>query len=380
MPTKTPHFGLQAFVSGDYYSATVDKARFSSIDQHMAFVSDIIGRGRINGWVITSLDSPNLSIEIGSGIGMIDRNITRTFGDHSKNLLDNNFVYIWMKRRPGVIGQAGAFSNIAIHEHSDTTAPETPTNFNFIQTTISSILLEWDINSTNFDFKEFKIYRSIDNVNFELLKTLKENTYLDTDLDDNTTYYYKISSIDFTENESPLTPSLSVITDIDTTPPTDPLNVSITPATNAVHLLWRDAAFGNIEFYRAYVTPVNLENQPTGQTEVTEISGTLSYASIFDLDNGQKYEVKLVSVGDNGVESSGVVMHAIPDFFTGPRDVVDFRVFDQESDGIVSDVVLVVEWESFLDPYDSNPPVAHEIQIEEVDSKNNFVITYVWLR
>ena len=380
MPTRTPHFGFQAFVSGDYYSATVDKARFTSIDQHMAFLSDIIGPGRVNGWVITQPSSSSLSINVSAGMGVIDRNIIRTFGDYSRSLLDNNFVYVWMKRRPGVIGQAGAFSNIATYEHIDVTDPAIPSNFAAAQTSVSSILLEWDENTSDFDFKEFNLYKSEDNIEFELLESTSETSYLDSDLDDDTTYYYRISAVDFTGNESSQTSTLSVTTDLDTTPPTDPINVSITPATNAIHLLWRPAAFGDIEFYRAYVTPVNLENQATGDTEVYDVAGNLVYTSILDLENSQKYQVRLVSVGDNGVESSGVTLYATPEFFTGPRDVVGLRLFDKESDGFVSDTILAVEWDPFIEPYDPNPPIAHEIRIEEVDSENSDIITSVWIR
>lgn len=380
MPTKTPHFGFQAFVSGDYYSATVDKARFTSIDQHMAFLSDVIGPGRVSGWVISQPSLSDLDINITPGIGLINRNITRTFGDYSKSLLDNNFVYVWIKRRPGVIGQAGAFSNIATYAYNDAFPPSVPTGFQASNVTVSSVLLNWDVN-TDFDFSQFNIYRSLDNVNFDLLTTISdENEYLDADLEDDTTYYYKISSVDFSANESAASAVVTATTELDETPPSDPLNITVTPATNAIHLLWRPASFGTIEAYRAYVTPVNLENQPTGDTTVTEVPASVVYASILDLSNGQKYRVKLVSVGDNGIESSGVTLYSTPEFFLGPRDVVDLRLLDKESDGIVSDVVLSVEWDSFIDPYDTNPPVSHEIQIEEVDSANSRIIKSIWIQ
>lgn len=380
MPTNTPHFGFQAFVAGDSYSATVDRSRFLSIDQHMAFLSGIIGPGRVVGWTISQPNPPSLTISVSPGMGMIDNNIIRTFGEHSRSLIDNNLVYVWMRRRPGVIGQAGAFSNISTYLHTDTSPPDVPTGFSVLQTTVSSILLGWDENASDFDFKEFKIYRSLDGSEFSFVKTTSENTYLDTDLDDNTEYYYKISAVDFTGNESSFTLVVSVFTDVDETPPTNPLNITITPATNAIHLLWRPAAFGNIEFYRLYVTPVNLENQPTGSTNVIDISGSLVYASVFDLINNQKYRVRIVSVGTNSVESSGVTLYSTPDFFTGPKDVSGLRVFDKKSDGIISDTVLAVEWDSFIDPYDPNPPVSYEIKIEEVDSENGSIISSVWIR
>lgn len=379
MPTRTPHFGLQAFVAGDYYSATVDKERFTIIDQHMAFLSDIIGPGRITGWVITQPNPGILSINVTEGMGMIDRNITRTFGDYDRSILDNNFIYVWMKRRPGVIGQSGAFSNLAIYDHIDLTPPITPTGFSAGQTTISSIIIEWDANTVNYDFKEFNIYKSLDNIEFEFVTSTTDTNYLDSNLDDNTTYYYQVSSVDFTGNESNRTAVLSVTTDLDPTPPSDPVNVSATPATNAVHLLWRPGTFGDIVSYRIYYTPVNLENESIGDTNLLEVDAEFVYASINDLMNVQKYEFRLVSVGDNGVESAGVILYETPDQFNGPRDVVDLIISDQKGNDFVSDVVLVVEWEPYSDPYDPNPPVSHEIQIQEIDNENSDIITSIWI-
>jgi len=379
MPTRTPHFGFQAFVSGDYYSGAIDKQRFTDIDQHMEFISSAIGPGRVSGWVISQPNIGILSIDITPGMGLIDNNIIRTFGNKDKTLLDNNLVYIWMKRRPGVIGQAGAFSGIATYDHLDVSAPLTPTTFAVSQSTVSSILLSWDENTLNYDFKEFKIYKSENNVDFELLTSTSDTSYLDSNLDDNTNYYYRISSIDFSGNESSQTSTLVALTDLDVTPPTDPVNVSVTPATNAIHMLWRPAAFGDIEFYRIYITPVNLENQSIGSTISIDVDGNTVHTSIQDLDNNQKYKLRLVSVGDNAIESSGVTLFSTPDFFSGPRDVVDLELSDSEGDGFVSDTVLVVDWEPFIDPYDTNPPVSHEIQIEEIDTDNSSIITSIWI-
>ena len=51
MPIKTPNYKLDAFTWGDIYSASTDEKRFTIIDNQLAFLSDMIGSGRIYGWV-----------------------------------------------------------------------------------------------------------------------------------------------------------------------------------------------------------------------------------------------------------------------------------------------------------------------------------------
>lgn len=76
MPVSTPHFGLQAFVRGDYYSASIDRKRFSLIDNHLAFLSDLVGDGVIEGWDLE--DTGSLVLRCNSGMGIVDRFVTRT--------------------------------------------------------------------------------------------------------------------------------------------------------------------------------------------------------------------------------------------------------------------------------------------------------------
>ena len=82
MTVRTPHFGLEAFIVGDVYSALADRRRFTTIDSHLAFISDLVGSGKIQGWDLT-IPSP-YTLNVSSGWGMIGRFITRTFGDYKK--------------------------------------------------------------------------------------------------------------------------------------------------------------------------------------------------------------------------------------------------------------------------------------------------------
>lgn len=376
MPTNTPNFGFQAFIPGDYYSASVDKARFASIDQHMHFLSSAVGDGIIEGWEISHIAGLNISIS--SGMGLIDNFVTRTFGKEQRSLLDNNEVYVWVKRRPGVIGQAGAFSNVAELNYSDSTPPDSPTGLSVGSQTVSSISLSWDdMSLSSFDLTAYLIYRSIDGSSFVLIDEISATEYVDLDLEDDTTYYYRVSSIDGSGNES-LFASISASTILDTTPPGDPLSVRSVSADEAIHLIWRPSQIGDLANYKIEYTPVNSLNIPVGSLNSFTISASSLFASINDLSNGQRYLITIKSVGDNGVESEGIDVYETPQSYLGPRDVTDLQISERQGDGFLSNNILQVNWTPAIDPY--RPAVAHEILIEEVDSQTGDFITSIWIR
>jgi len=382
MSTKTPNLGLEAFVAGDHYSAAVDKRRFTDIDKHMAFISDVIGSGVIDGWILSQPNIASLNLRVSAGMGIIDKHVTRTFGEYNKTLLNNNEVFVWMRRRSGVIGEKGAFSDIAAYIHDDTSAPALLSNLTSSGISISSIGFSWTV-SSNFDFAKYEISRRLVGGDFEIIadvESIGTGSYLDTGLDDNTTYEYRMRVFDFTGNFSSYTSILSVATDPDLTPPADPTSIELVPATNALHFRWRPAAIGDIETYLLETTPVSLENNPQGPTVITSVSGDQLFATINDLTNTQKYQVIIKSVSDTGVESEGIVTYGVPDLFNGPRDVEELVITDIESDGIVSDIIMRVSWEPFEDPYDNSPPaISYEVRLEEFDSQTSDIITSLWV-
>lgn len=376
MPVKTPYFALEAFVSGDAFSASTDQRRMRQIDSHLAFLADIIGKGVIDGWTLSE-QSP-LVLSVSAGWGIVDRHVTRTFGPLTKTLLDNNTVYLWMKRRPGIVGQVSAFSNMGSFSHSDSTAPSIPASLSLVAKTISTINFDWS-GGSELDFDHFNIYRSTNNIDYSLVGTATEAEFLDTGLSDGTLYYYKVSSVDQTGNESARSSALSVVTTVDTSPPSDPSSVEATAADTAIHLIWRAAAIGNIDYYQADYTPVTVEGVISGSTQSQTVSGTQRYMTISGLTNGQRYRVVLKSVGTNGVASDGVTRHLTPDDLTGPKDVTEIVITDAEGDGIISDVVLMVSWSPFADPYDPDSFASyHEVQLREFDGDGG-VITSEWI-
>lgn len=374
MPVRTPHFGLEAFITGDVYSASVDRRRFTAIDSHMAFISELVGPGVIQGWEL-SVPSP-FTLSVSSGWGMIGRYIARTFGDYSKSLLDNSTVYAWMRLRPGVIGQISAFSDLEYVSYSDTTAPSAPTGLSVSTKSTDSVTFTWT-QSSDIDFGRYEVYKSADNITYALLAETTDATYTDVELEENTVYYYKIKAYDLSENASPLSSSLIVVTDKDLSIPADPGSVRIANTKNAVHLIWNPAPYGNIATYRAYVTPVNEERIATGSTFTVEVDSLSVDMTIGDLTNEQRYLVVLKSVSVRDVESEGVTRLAFPVDTGGPPDVLQITVIDYEVTSGNSTNGITLSWASDIDPYSAFDG-SSEILLEEYRNDGT-VITSNWI-
>lgn len=374
MPVRTPHFGLEAFITGDVYSASVDRRRFTAIDSHMAFISELVGPGVIQGWEL-SVPSP-FTLSVSSGWGMIERYIARTFGDYSKSLLDNSTVYAWMRLRPGVIGQISAFSDISYVQYSDTTAPSVPTGLSISVKSTDSVTFTWTQN-TDIDFSRYEVYKSLDNITYSLEEETTEAAYADVELEENTIYYYKVKAYDLSENASSFSSSLVVVTDKDLSIPADPGSVRIVNTKNAVHLIWNSAPYGNIAKYRAYVTPVNEERVATGSTFTVEVDGSSVDMTIGDLDNEQRYLVVLKSVSVRDVESDGITRLAFPVDTGGPPDVLQITVIDYEVTSGNSTNGITLSWASDIDPYSAFDG-SSEILLEEYRNDGT-VITSNWI-
>lgn len=374
MPVRTPHFGLEAFITGDVYSASVDRRRFTAIDSHMAFISELIGPGVIQGWNL-SIPSP-FTLSVSSGWGMIERHIARTFGDYSKSLLNNSTVYAWMRLRPGVIGQISAFSDLSYVEYSDITAPSVPVGLSISVKSIDSVTFTWNQN-TDIDFARYEVYKSLDNITYSILEETTKATYTDVELEENTVYYYKIKAYDLSENASSFSSSLVVVTDKDLSVPANPGSVKIVNTKNAVHVTWNTASYGKVAIYRAYITPVNEERVATGSTFVVEVDSSFVDMTIGDLVNDQRYLIILKSVSVRDIESDGVTCLALPIDTGGPPDVLQINAIDYEVTSGNSTNGITLTWTSDIDPYSAFDGYS-EILLEEYRNDGT-VITSNWI-
>lgn len=100
----------------------------------------------------------------------------------------------------------------------DTIAPETPTGLAVdLVATGSALNISWDPN-TEADLTLYNLYRSMDAIGYSQVAQIPAHTeyYVDTDVSNGLTYYYKISAQDPVPNESPLSTAVVNSPDFDT--------------------------------------------------------------------------------------------------------------------------------------------------------------------
>ena len=133
MPYRTEHYNLEALTWGETYSASADDRRFTIIDNQLAFLSDRVGHGVIDGWDITNNGDGTVTISPGIGFAPIVSldiptvyRVIQTFGEFDLTLDSNTVVNLYMRNKVGQDSALGSNSNISSVEGIDTVAPSSP--------------------------------------------------------------------------------------------------------------------------------------------------------------------------------------------------------------------------------------------------------------
>jgi len=226
----------------------------------------------------------------------------------------------------GVRGSYSATASLTVG--GDTTAPSTPTGLAATAGTGKSISLAWTANGES-DLAEYRVYRSATvGGTYSLVAEVSANRFVDVDVSYSTPYYYKVSAVDFSENESAQTAYQTATTGstpagIDTTAPTDP--DAATKSTEGTY----QATDGST---RSYLT-INVPAMPTGGVVLNVLyrrngsTGWLladqrstggSTTRIDDLSPGISYEVACQAFSAYGYGSGIVTATSSP--FTAPSD------------------------------------------------------------
>lgn len=361
MTFRTRTYDLEAHLRGEIYSASVDRRRFTIIDNQIAFMSDIIGDGRILGYDISVKTASEFLLTITKGTAIIDRFVTQTYGNIDFYISDNKDAYIYLRRKQNVLGGFGGYSNIGTVTPTDVTAPATVTGLAYTGVTYSTISLSWDENS-EVDFSEYIVTRSTNNIDFTEIARLSTNSYTDTGLDENTTYYYKIQSSDLTGNLSAATAALMIRTNKNLTVPLPPTGLLAFNSNETIQLVWNKSEFGNLNRYEVRYVQLLPNNQPSGSYTTLNVSTSKGGVVIKGLTNGKRYRFEVYSVSNNEVYSSAVSTNASPLYNTGPSEVSEFNV--DYSPGVNDDFEIVanLSWIPNLDPY-VEPPAGYEITV-----------------
>ena len=337
MSVRTPHYNLEAFSWGDTYSASVDRRRFIAIDTQLAFLSDRVGNGRINGWDIIEKTGAIRGITILPGMGIINRRVLRSFGYLDVTVQDNSKSYIYMKALTGEIGGVSGFTDIIGITCVDTTSPAQPTGLrdNTSLKSYNQIGLSWNEN-TEVDFSHYSI-RRIDEtiytapsvitspsvVSYKEIAQTTETTYIDTNLEQNMEYGYEVVAVDYSGNESEGA-EIYIRTKLDTRIPLNPLFVQVFPGNETIQVIWDNSPSDNVTNYKVQV---NLYNSPyTLVDETTVVANSLiefdsTYAFFEDLKNNIIYKVTVYAININNYSSDGIFTTVKPSDFVGSGEV-----------------------------------------------------------
>lgn len=165
------------------------------------------------------------------------------------------------------------------------------------------IILIWEKNKES-DFAFYKIYRSTDSIIFSPIYKTYETTFADKGLDYDTTYYYYITAVDNSGNES--SPSTVVkAKPSNLFPPTQPMGLRVEahndPDGKYINLSWQENPDADIKLYKIFrsTTP----NFATHDSILIATSTTNSYCDTLNLTPNQRYYYKIVAVDKGNLQS-----------------------------------------------------------------------------
>jgi fibronectin type 3 domain-containing protein len=379
MPIFTPNYGLACFLDGDIYAAAEDLRRFTIIDNQIAAASRFIGDGIISGWELAPGIFPAITITKGSGI--IGGFYTSTDSDYivDTGIIPDSKYYFFAKKSLNIISGYGKPSSLLSISITDNSAPVAPANFTVVSPFSNEdaapndmvIYLNWDQN-TEIDFSHYLLSRSTNNVDYSLLGSITSNSYTDTNILENSVYYYKISSVDKSGNESSYIYG-SVTTPISNVLPFSPKNFSVYASDENASLVW-DHPDTNTDEINSYLITYKLlksDNSILSQDQIFISKQTLS-KKISSLQNGKKYEFTIQTVDNKGRISNGISVIAIPNNDLAPPDPDNITVSESGQESGPNSVMLDINWLPGGDEYEVSTGVNYRVyfSIDGVQNTN----------
>ena len=383
MPLFSPTYQLAMFLPGEGFSVSADRARMEIIDNQLGFLHDIVGDGRITGWAVTDTSSGGIpSINISAGMGIIDRFVVRSFGSFDITLLDNRELYLYMRRKQNIIGGFSGFSDMANYVHVDSadvdpytglSDPAPPIGFSVTSSSRNSISLTWDANSEP-DFNRYIVQRSPDGLTYTKIKQTTLTSYVDINLTQDTTYYYRLIAVDLSDNESDPSPlTTSTQQDLRT-----PLNASLIKGFGGdgiIQILYSDSPLGEVDHYEAIIQEVDGEFQVLGSSFIVTASVDDSLLIIEDnIDNGSVYKVQFYAVSVNGITSDQATFFVFPAADFGPTEVSDIDVSFAAGGNTDGNIAVTVSWTPGGSEYETHPD-AYVLKFFTNDGRESNTIT-----
>lgn len=164
----------------------------------------------------------------------------------------------------------------------DTTAPAIPDGLATSNETSSSITLSWDSVSDS-DLDNYLVYRGTSASSLTLVSEPESASYVDTGLDAETTYYYAVSAVDSTGNESEQSSTISTTTlEVGDEPETGESDISVavesTNTSDTTNTIGLKVTFTNDGDADADLSTVAFRYYLTKDSDTTSLSFWCDYA------------------------------------------------------------------------------------------------------
>ena len=349
MPNKTSHYLLDMFTAMEPVLLAGDRDRFSTIDNQLAFLSDVISDGVIDGWELTATggsgsDGVADTIVVSQGSGLIGRFYTRTFDDIEVSLDGSESLYFYLRRNYEKNLALSPFSDIASVVHSDSEAPAKTYGLSSTANTHETVTLSWNSNLEP-DLSYYSVERSLDDISYSEVGTSTSSSYLDTTVDEFTTYYYRVIPVDMTGNVGSSSDSVSVVTASNLSPPTDPSYVYLFSRHDYVQLLWNLSVSSHVDHYRIDTYELDETRTPINPPTTQTVSSSADEVVIAGLSDSTFYKFVVYAVSNNAVDSGGVSVFGNLVANTGPTEILDdITLYEGASEKNSKGVSLTVQW------------------------------------
>jgi fibronectin type 3 domain-containing protein len=246
------------------------------------------------------LDGYNVyrSTTSGSGYSQINGSLV-SYSNYTDNTVTNGTTYYYVVTAVDTLSNESAYSVEDSATPSDTTAPAAPTNLSATAGD-STVSLDWDDNSEG-DLDGYNVYRSTTSgsgytqINGSLVGS---SDYTDNSVTNGTTYYYVVTAVDTSSNESGYSSEDSA-TPSDTTAPAAPTSLAATAGDGSVSLDWNDNGEGDLDGYNVY-------RSTTSGSGYSQINGSLVGSSDYTdntVTNGITYYYVVTAVDTASNES-----------------------------------------------------------------------------
>lgn len=297
---RTPQYGLVFYEGGDQYSARDDRERMVTIDHELLDLSRIVGDGVLEGWNISGTGGLGILVSIGDGF--ISSILHTTLSTKSGTVVDDATTLVYMRSK--LIGLSGSLllnaesplSNPASAAFVDATAPSAPTGFVVTAVDFDVVNLTWDANGEG-DLDRYRVERDVSAgfpsptlVGGPTANGTIGDPLQDTGLTGGTTYFYRLSALDTSGNQSAFaTDSTTTLPDVTTAG--EVTNLRLFPDDGEMFAVWDGSPSDDVTSYLISTERLNPNGTVAETLPDVSVGPTVETYRATGLVNGQTYRI-----------------------------------------------------------------------------------------